>query len=356
MARIEAVVECPVYDSFRVRQVAGMFDVPLAARAVERFAVEVPELGERWRIGVIVGPSGSGKTTVARKRFGPLDGAAEPWPQDRAVIDCIGELPTKAIVGLLTAVGLGSPPAWIKPYHVLSGGERFRCDLARTLARAESGLAVFDEFTSVVDRTAARIGSAALARALRRGQVGCRFVAVTCHYDVLEWLGPDWVIDMAAGTFQRGCLPRPPIGLAVCRAHRRLWPAFARHHYLSGGLGAAVRCFAALWEERAVGFCATTTVIGRRGRWRICRLVVQPDYQGIGIGMRLAEAVAAVHREEGHRIGITAGHPAVVAHCRRSPHWRTRDVRKVSRRGRPGFLQQYRSSLGRAVVSFEFAG
>ena len=44
------------------------------------------------------------------------------------------------------------------------------------------GCAVFDEYTSVVDRTVAQIGTAALAKTVRaRGQ---QFVAVTCHEDV----------------------------------------------------------------------------------------------------------------------------------------------------------------------------
>ena len=34
---------CPVHDSFRVQQVAGMFDVPLAEKATERFQVELPD-------------------------------------------------------------------------------------------------------------------------------------------------------------------------------------------------------------------------------------------------------------------------------------------------------------------------
>ena len=48
---LDVTVDCPVHDSFRVQQVAGMFDVPLAARASERFRVEMPELGDDWRIG-----------------------------------------------------------------------------------------------------------------------------------------------------------------------------------------------------------------------------------------------------------------------------------------------------------------
>ena len=75
-----------------------------------------------------------GKTTIARQAFGPALVERQDWPADRAVVDCFGELPTRQITSLLTSVGFGSPPSWIKPYGVLSGGERFRCDLARALA------------------------------------------------------------------------------------------------------------------------------------------------------------------------------------------------------------------------------
>ena len=106
-------VSCPLRSSFRVEQVAGMFDVPLADKLVERFEVELPADDEPWQIGLIVGPSGSGKSTIARHRFASSFIAehdrAHSWPRDRAVIDGFGDLPIKQIVGLLTAVGFGSP-------------------------------------------------------------------------------------------------------------------------------------------------------------------------------------------------------------------------------------------------------
>ena len=52
----------------------------------------------------------------------------------------------------LTAVGLNSVPSWVRPYEVLSTGEKFRADLSRRL----KDNAVIDEFTSVVDRNVAK--------------------------------------------------------------------------------------------------------------------------------------------------------------------------------------------------------
>lgn len=361
MPIVDAVVACPLFDSFRVRQLAGMFDVPLVQRMSERFAVDVPELADDWRIGLIVGPSASGKTTIARRLFGERSLDPFAWPRDRAVIDCFGERSIREITGLLTAVGFGSPPSWVKPYHVLSGGERFRCDLARALLTAtpsapgERPLAVCDEYTSVVDRQVARIGSLALAKSLRADRATARLVAVTCHYDVAEWLAPDWTIDMAVGEFQRRRLRRRPLRLEVRRARRDLWPLFARHHYLSGALPRGVRCYAAVCDGAPVAFCAVLALVGYRGRWRISRLVTLPDFQGVGIGTRLAEAVGDWHLGEGLRLNITAAHPALVRHCARSPAWRMVAVK----RGGASALRvarDYRSSAGRTVASFEYVG
>ncbi len=418
MPKLQLAVACPVYDSFRVRQVAGMFDVPLAERAGEQFCVDLPseeQFPRNWRVGLIVGPSGSGKSTLAERLFARRLYRTRPWPADRAVVDCLPLRSIKQITRLFTAVGFSSPPGWIKPYRVLSTGEQFRCDLARALAEAmaaadQSGdaasggpqrasahgampqapscenseqdndrsppaepvpravgrlfaerpgqlpLVAFDEYTSVVDRNVARVVSAAVAKGIRRGWIACRLVAVTCHWDVAEWLEPDWVIDMATGTFRRGFFRRPAIQLRLFRCRRSAWRLFARHHYLSGSLSTTARCYLATWDDRPVSFCATVSLIGRKGRWRVSRLVTLPDYQGIGIGTAVLETVAELHRGEGHRVNVTASHPAMIAHWQRSPRWRIVSVRKTGSRRTERFVRGYRSSAGRAVVSAEYVG
>ena len=281
-------------------------DVPLAEKATERFAVELPGDDEAWDVGLIVGPSGSGKSTVAAQFYGDQLYRGAEWPEDRAVIDCFGDLPVRQVVELFTAVGFSSPPSWVKPYRVLSCGERFRCDLARGLGgewavgseewAVSSGgtpseaahlldsaaallapsaeilptadrplptpIVAFDEFTSVVDRNVARACSLAIAKGIRRGNIACRFVAVTCHYDVAEWLEADWVLDMATGELQRRRLRRPPIELEIHRCGVAPWRMFARHHYLSGSLAPGARCYLATWEGEPV--TSTSPAVIRR--------------------------------------------------------------------------------------------
>jgi len=404
MPRYNVTVSCPIHDSFRVQQVAGMFDVPLSSKSTEQFHVDLPTDRDDWQIGLIVGPSGSGKSTVARHAFGDELYESADWPTDRAVVDAFGDLPVRNVVELFTAVGFGSPPSWIKPYHVLSNGERFRCDLARALGKVESRelsvespkslnsqpstlnpLIAFDEFTSVVDRTVAKVCSAAIAKGIRNGNLPCRFVAVTCHYDVAEWLEPDWVLDMATqelrvrpledkersgfGVQGSGALPelrtlnpepwfsRPPIELQIHRCRVATWEMFKRHHYLSGSLPPGCRCYLTTWNDTPVNFCATLPVIAKRNHRRFTRIVTLPDYQGLGIGMRSVAAVAELHRAEGHRINVTSSHPALIRHCVRSPLWKAVNVKKSGTR--PASSQRfpnYHNSAGRAVVSFEFVG
>ncbi|MEX0586597.1 MAG: hypothetical protein WD176_08135, partial [Pirellulales bacterium] len=126
----------------------------------------------------------------------------------------------------------------------------------------------------------------------------------------------------------------------------------------SGSLAPGARSYLTTWDGVPVNFCATLPVIGKRGHRRFTRIVTLPDYQGIGIGMRTVAAVAELHRTEGLRINVTSSHPALIRHCQRSPLWKAVNVKKLggsSQRGSARFCD-YRSSAGRAVVSFEYVG
>ena len=356
---MQFTLTCPVYNSFRVSQLAGMFDVPLVEKCTQTITVDDLPLDSDWKIGLIVGPSGSGKSSVAKHIFGNDIYQENDWASDKAVIDNFGDLPLKEIVRLLTIVGFSSPPSWIKPYHVLSNGEKFRCDLARALSgiktaenllpsavcKLPSSIVVFDEYTSVVDRNVAKICSAAVAKAIKSGKINGRFVAVTCHYDVTDWLEPDWVLDMATGSVSRRLLRRPPINIQIIRTDRRAWPLFARHHYLTADLPKACRCYMAVWNGEPVAFCGVMAQYGTKNLWRVSRIVTLPDYQGVGIGAAFLEGVGDLYLDEGLRYIITASHPAIREHCARSPKWRTTAIKKIGSKN---------SSAGRAIVSFEY--
>ncbi|MCC9608537.1 GNAT family N-acetyltransferase [Blastopirellula sp. JC732] len=343
-------------DSFRVQMVSGMFDVSLDEKLTDRFAIELPS-DDDWRVGLIVGPSGSGKSTIAAKAFGSQVYRGFRWPKRKAIVDAFpASLETREIVRLLISVGLSSPPAWCKPYHVLSTGEQFRADLAMSLASNESRIA-FDEYSSVVDRRTAQIGSAALRKSIDAGHIDKQFVAITCHRDVARWLQPDWVADMETGRLTRRRLRRPQLQLQIRGCDHRQWPLFAKHHYLDPRLNPAARAFIATLDDEPVAFAAVLNHF-RKHAFRFTRLVTLPSFQGMGIGGALLDGVAAHLVEEEHAdvVSISGSHPAVIHHCNASPRWEFRHLKKTGRRA-TGFFREHpdwKVSLGRAVASFHY--
>jgi ABC-type Mn2+/Zn2+ transport system ATPase subunit len=145
-----------VHRSGRVAQIEGMFDLSATKRSVERWDVNLPIEDRPWNIGLIVGPSGSGKSTIAREVFGESLRETFTWSDDRSLVDDFpAEMGIKDVADLLSSVGFAAPPQWLRPFRVLSTGQQMRVSVARLLAE-QPDLAVMDEFTSVVTRTALR--------------------------------------------------------------------------------------------------------------------------------------------------------------------------------------------------------
>ncbi|HMF15054.1 MAG TPA: ABC transporter ATP-binding protein [Gemmataceae bacterium] len=347
-------VESPVIQSPRVQQVAGMFDLSLEPISRIQWHVHLPLDEQPWHVGLITGPSGCGKSTIAR-RVWPREiqhVAHLSWREDESILDAFPDgMSIKDITALLSAVGFSSPPAWLRPFGVLSTGEQFRVTLARLLAELPD-LCVMDEYTSVVDRTVAQIGSAALAKTVRRRKQ--RFVAVTCHDDVEEWLQPDWVYTPADGRFAWRCLRRrPAIILEISRCKAEAWALFRRHHYLSHDLATGAVCFLAAWQRRPVAFSAWLPFVsGGPPARREHRTVTLPDYQGVGIGFALSSFCAALWRALGYRALSTTTHPAFVAARCRSKDWRT--TRKPS--FADGRVRRLRHATTRLTAGFEYVG
>ncbi len=407
-SRSVAIVRTP-----RVKQLEGMFDIPPAERSGVQWEVSLPLEERDWQIGLIVGPSGCGKSTLARKLFGAALVDGFEWPPDKSIVDAFPDsMGIKEVVGLLSSVGFSSPPSWLRPFRVLSNGEQFRVTIARALAERPE-LTVIDEFTSVVDRTVARIASAAIAKAVRRGnREECkpsqnrrcespaetsairnpptpdvpssrpsarRLVAVSCHYDIIDWLQPDWLYDPAAGEFQWRSLPggeegsptganeqrahafarqRPAIVLEIARVHRAAWRIFKPHHYLSGELNKSARCFMAFVVERPAAFAAVIHAPDSRGSyWREHRTVCLPDFQGVGIGNALSEFVASAFVATGKRYCSRTSHPAMIRHRAGSKKWTMHRGVSFGAKHSGKFSAFNRSAaLTRLTAGFRFTG
>ncbi|MDY3317699.1 hypothetical protein PG630_10300 [Riemerella anatipestifer] len=191
--KIEVKHNCKNFKSFRAEKVKSLFNAE-SGHEWEHIA-ELPIEGDDWQIGLIVGPSGSGKTSIGKQIWdNGIINLSDGWRSDIPIVeDITPEKSMNEVTSALSAVGLGDVPAWLRPFKVLSNGEQFRAGLARLICEDKDKIVV-DEFTSVVDRQIAKIGASAFAKAWRR-KGKKQIVLLSCHYDIIEWLQPDWVYD-----------------------------------------------------------------------------------------------------------------------------------------------------------------
>jgi GNAT superfamily N-acetyltransferase len=73
---------------------------------------------------------------------------------------------------------------------------------------------------------------------------------------------------------------------------------FRQYHYLSGSLASTARCYTATYQEKPVAFIAVVHIHMKTRYCRVSRLVVLPDYQGIGMGKHLLNFIADLYTSQ----------------------------------------------------------
>ena len=146
----------------------------------------------KWNIGLIVGNSGSGKSTL-------LNVIGEPkkpqYDYSKCIISQFPHMSEHDVCNLLSSVGLSSVPVWLHKPNELSNGEQARLDLCWVLANSKKGETILiDEYSSVVNRDCAKSMSFAFQRYVR--EKGLNIILSSCHFDIIDWLKPDWIFNL----------------------------------------------------------------------------------------------------------------------------------------------------------------
>ncbi|MBI3582388.1 MAG: ABC transporter ATP-binding protein [Nitrospinae bacterium] len=352
MSSAHIIIENDIKESFRVAAMRGLFDVPLETKNRHEWMIDIPIEDMEWNIGLIVGASGSGKTVCAKKLFQEeAYHSGFKWSKNSILDDFPKNMTIQNITNLMNHVGFSSPPLWTKPFHVLSNGQKFRVELARILA-IDKELTIIDEFTSVVDRNVARIGSYAISKSIKK--MGRQIICLSCHRDIIEWLEPDWIYDMDIKQFSRRLLRRPKIKLSLFRVDSKTWKLFKEHHYLTRSLCKVARCYVVFWGDMPVAFTSVINMVGFKKRVREHRTVVLPDYQGVGIGSAVSEMLGEIMLNDGYRFFSTTSHPSFVQGRLKNKKWRL--ARKPSRVRRDKLNYNRADATNRLTCGFEFIG
>lgn len=345
-------LESPVSRTFRCQKAANSLDIDVEKKSIHELSIRA-DLESPYNVGLIVGASGSGKTTLARQIFGDacfdlaIDEALpiiDQFPEDMSYDDC---------AAMLAGVGLTSVPCWIRPVYTLSNGQRSRAAAALQMSMGRDF--VVDEWTSVVDRTVAKAMSNCLQKFARRADR--RVVCLSCHYDVVDWLNPDWIIDCNRQEFiDRRSLCRSferteRLVFDICEVDRGSWAYFSKYHYLSDKLpGGQVETFGVFHGNEQIGFQCFANYVpdmpGRRRQMHSNRTVIHPDYVGLGLGMHVINLTSEIMAGRGYDVRAKFSSTPVKRGFDRFPNlWRLDAVKRDSSMGNKGF----RGGTGRGV-------
>lgn len=326
MKKIEVHNRVSDFNSYRAARVKSLFN---AENGCNFDLVVEADLDFDWNIGVVVGPSGSGKTSIGKMIFGgenKIYDYHDGWDADKPIIDCIapgGDF--NEVTGALANVGLGDVPAWLRPFRVLSNGEQFRAGLARVVCERPQEI-VIDEFTSVIDRQIAKIGSQAFQKAWRRNNPGGKVVLLTPHYDILEWVQPDWIIDTKTKTFSKERLQRPKINLDIWQVDKSYWKFYKPHYYLNLPMPIAAQYFIGTVDGELACHIAISPMF-QCGGYRGTRLVTMPEWQGAGVGSKFLNFMGQYCADGKARCNrhlpmyFHTSHPQLCGYLRHSKKW-----------------------------------
>jgi GNAT superfamily N-acetyltransferase len=208
--------------------------------------------------------------------------------------------------------------------------------------------------------------SFALQKYIRRENK--QIILASCHYDILEWLMPDWTCSPQKGGVLERCeylrQGRPKIELSVSRVEYDTWKFFKKHHYLTEDVSKSFSLLLFTWMGKPVGIvvykCQATGAVPNG--YGLSRTVVLPDFQGIGIGSRISEFTAAILTNEGKRVFTKTVNPALGEHRNGSSNFKTTakhgasrsdnksDKKGPSRLSRPSYCHEY---IGDPISGYE---
>jgi len=309
----ELTLKSDVSTGFRCVKAANSLDIDTEKKSIHHIKINA-DMDTDYTIGLVVGSSGSGKTTLIEHIFGencfynkidedlPI---IEQFPKHLSYDEC---------ASLLSGIGLTSVPCWIRPVKTLSNGQKFRA-LSALAMTSDQEVVLIDEWTSVVDRTVAKAMSHCLQKFARK--FNKKIILCSCHYDVMEWLNPCWVIDCNKQTYlDRRSLWQTfkrseQLKFTIREVSRQTWKYFSKYHYLSDKLAGGKNYLYGLFSEEGdqIGFQAFTNYVPiRKGNIPIYhsnRVVIHPDYSGLGLGLKMTNSCAK-HLKDKYKYDIRA--------------------------------------------------
>lgn len=156
----------------------------------------------------------------------------------------------------------------------------------------------------------------------------------------------------------------PKIKLTARRVEPHTWYTlgFYKHHYLTQTLNKSCKCILFEWNNNPIAFIALLNS-PRKGMpygFSISRLVIMPDYQGLGLSTKIIDFCGAILKQLGEQyvLYIKTIHEKMGNALEKSKNWmptayngKTRNYNAITSEGK-----KYQNRLARKSFCFKYVG
>lgn len=148
----------------------------------------------------------------------------------------------------------------------------------------------------------------------------------------------------------------PPIHLKASRVEPRVWYdlEFSKHHYLSSELNPSAICLLFTWNSQPVAFVALLNTPRKNlpNDMAVSRLVILPEYQGLGLTSILLNFCGGIisNKGNGARLNIKTIHEKVGRYLENSSNWKPTTHNQKYRKDLEG--KTFKKNIGFARSSY----
>ncbi len=139
-----------------------------------------------------------------------------------------------------------------------------------------------------------------------------------------------------------------------------MWQPFKKYHYLDHNLHPAAEQWIGLINGELACHTGIIQFPMRKGWKRVHRLVVLPDFQGIGIGMNFINEICEQYKEKGLNVNLTTTTPSLVGALTRDKKWllkrfgRTKNQMKTMKGVKAKTLESLSNSKSDKRITYSF--
>lgn len=155
---------------------------------------------------------------------------------------------------------------------------------------------------------------------------------------------------------------KPEINLKVQRVEANVWYDlnFANHHYLTEKLNKSCKCFLFTWDDVPVAFVGilNTPSKGRPFNMAISRIVILPEFQGLGLSSKILNFCGGIVKAcgEEYNLYIKTIHEKMGEGLERNSLWNPTGYNGKLRKDSNDVSGKYKKRLQRASYCYRYDG